>query len=332
MKILPTLVISFYFTMGNINRFAPEQMQWVTAVCSAILVLVLIYLGRRGEASPIDVSMSGYIFLGAIGFWLWPEGLTKLMAAYAAALLYLILFLVAIVPLLTSLPTFTEYFARKRTPKAVWETDIYKRINRNMTWVWAGIFTACGLSALIPALYPGLAGGFEGAVFEFVLPLAFLLGIGLPFTKKYPDFYQRKQGIEPVTAGAMSETPKEEIMSTSDSQTPTGPQSASNCKELLQMMPLGFNPQADPDLKAIIQFKIIEDEDFSAYLQISGGACTFHEGVAGDADLTITTPGSVWLAIAKGELDGQAAFMSGKYQVNGDLSLLMRMNLLFSRK
>jgi putative sterol carrier protein len=45
----------------------------------------------------------------------------------------------------------------------------------------------------------------------------------------------------------------------------------------------------------------------------------------------IRTPAEVWLAIAKGEMDGQQAFMSGKYKVEGDLSLLMRLPQLFGR-
>ena len=46
--------------------------------------------------------------------------------------------------------------------------------------------------------------------------------------------------------------------------------------------------------------------------------------------MTITTPAAVWLAISRGELDGQQAFMSGKYKVEGDLSLLLKLKSLFS--
>jgi putative sterol carrier protein len=37
----------------------------------------------------------------------------------------------------------------------------------------------------------------------------------------------------------------------------------------------------------------------------------------------------VWLGISKGEINGQAAFMSGKYRVEGDLRLLMKLGSLF---
>jgi putative sterol carrier protein len=47
--------------------------------------------------------------------------------------------------------------------------------------------------------------------------------------------------------------------------------------------------------------------------------------------VVIKTPADVWLAIAKGEIDGQQAFMSGKYKVEGDLFLLMKLSQLFGR-
>jgi putative sterol carrier protein len=45
----------------------------------------------------------------------------------------------------------------------------------------------------------------------------------------------------------------------------------------------------------------------------------------------IKTPAQVWLAIARGEMDGQQAFMSGKYTAQGDLSLLIKLKSSFSR-
>jgi putative sterol carrier protein len=45
--------------------------------------------------------------------------------------------------------------------------------------------------------------------------------------------------------------------------------------------------------------------------------------------LTIKTPSEIWLAIANKEMDGQQAFMEGKYVANGDMNLLMRMRSLF---
>lgn len=109
-----------------------------------------------------------------------------------------------------------------------------------------------------------------------------------------------------------------------------GPQTAKSCSQLLQMMPLGFNASEGKGLEAIYQFEVCEKENFTAHLKISGGKCSYHDGPADNPGVIVKTPADVWLAIAKGELDGQQAFMSGQYQVEGDLSLLMKLRSLFS--
>ena len=47
-------------------------------------------------------------------------------------------------------------------------------------------------------------------------------------------------------------------------------------------------------------------------------------------DLLIHTPAQVWLAISRGELSGQEAFMSQAYQAKGKLGLLMHFGQIFS--
>jgi multimeric flavodoxin WrbA len=110
-----------------------------------------------------------------------------------------------------------------------------------------------------------------------------------------------------------------------------GPKTAKSCKELLQMMPLGLNPTAAAGLTAVYQFEVSGDENFVAHLQIADGVCIFREEPAVHPSVVIKTPADVWLAVAKGEMDGQQAFMNGRYKVEGDLSLLLKLRALFSR-
>jgi multimeric flavodoxin WrbA/putative sterol carrier protein len=109
-----------------------------------------------------------------------------------------------------------------------------------------------------------------------------------------------------------------------------GPRTAQTCAGLLRSMPSGFNPDAARGLKAVYQFEVTGGENFTANLQIAGGICTYHSGPAAKPDVIVKTPADVWLAVSKGEMDGQQAFMSGKYKVDGDLSLLMRLKSIFS--
>ena len=102
---------------------------------------------------------------------------------------------------------------------------------------------------------------------------------------------------------------------------------------LLKGMALTFNGRAAGDLKATIQFEVTGKQPGNWFLSIEDGKCIFHEGKANGATngatLTIQTPSEVWLAIANREMDGQQAFMEGKYTATGDVTLLMRMKSLF---
>ena len=98
---------------------------------------------------------------------------------------------------------------------------------------------------------------------------------------------------------------------------------------LLRGMAATFNPEAAGDLKAVIQFEVTGKQAGHWFLSIENGKCTYHEGKANSPTLTVKTPSEVWLAIANKQMDGQKAFMEGKYVTEGDMNLLMRMKSLF---
>jgi len=108
------------------------------------------------------------------------------------------------------------------------------------------------------------------------------------------------------------------------------PPQAKTCRELLQMMPLGLNPSSAGNLKVIYQFEVSGDENFIAHLAIADGRCVYHDGPAEKPDTIIKTPADVWLKISTGELNGQKAFMDGRYKVEGDVMLLLKLKSLFS--
>jgi putative sterol carrier protein len=47
---------------------------------------------------------------------------------------------------------------------------------------------------------------------------------------------------------------------------------------------------------------------------------------------TLSTPADVWLKIARKEMSGPIALMTGKYVARGKMSLLLKMDKLFSRQ
>jgi multimeric flavodoxin WrbA/putative sterol carrier protein len=105
--------------------------------------------------------------------------------------------------------------------------------------------------------------------------------------------------------------------------------SPATCREVLQAMPAAFDRTAAEGVNAVYEFRVSGEEAFTAHLTIAEGACTYAEGPAARPGLVINTPAGVWLAIARSELDGQTAFMNGRYTAEGDLALLFKLKTLF---
>lgn len=134
-------------------------------------------------------------------------------------------------------------------------------------------------------------------------------------------------GEIPASAHRMhqQEAPETEARSETQSQ----PGEPNTARELLEEMPRYLNLAAAEGLTAIYQFEVSGDETFTAHLVINDGQATFHEGPADHPNLTIKTPAQVWLAIARNELDGSTAFLTGKFRIQGDLGLLVKLKTLF---
>jgi putative sterol carrier protein len=74
-----------------------------------------------------------------------------------------------------------------------------------------------------------------------------------------------------------------------------------------------------------IQFTTEEtpDGDVDYYLKSSGGSTNVAVGTLDDPDVTVKQSYDTAVAISKGELNTQTAFMTGKLKVSGNLAKLM---------
>ncbi|MCK5412713.1 MAG: SCP2 sterol-binding domain-containing protein, partial [Gemmatimonadetes bacterium] len=80
-----------------------------------------------------------------------------------------------------------------------------------------------------------------------------------------------------------------------------------------------------------IQFDVSGAEPGVYHLDISAGDCLFGLGPSMEPTLTVATPSEVWEKISSGEVSGRQALLEGLYEVQGDASLLMRMDQIFGR-
>lgn len=74
-----------------------------------------------------------------------------------------------------------------------------------------------------------------------------------------------------------------------------------------------------------IQFHVDEapEGEVDYYLKTSGGVATLALGSIEDPDVTVKQSYDTAVAISKGELNTQTAFMTGKLKVSGNLAKLM---------
>ena len=105
-----------------------------------------------------------------------------------------------------------------------------------------------------------------------------------------------------------------------------------NVAQAIEGTALTFNPAKAKDLNATIQFHVSGKGGGDWYLAITDGVCRCQRGVIPKPTMTITTPAAVWLAIARKEMKGSVAFMTGKYRVTGRADLLLRFDSIFSRE
>lgn len=226
-------------------------------------------------------------------------GIRSALIKHPLYLLFASLFAMAVIPALAGKP-FTFYFAKKSTPEAFWNTELFLRINLIINNIWAAIFALCFILQ-IP----------DSAMFNYGVPLLLKLGVGLPAVKFLPDYLQKKFMTGPSAAVKSS---------------------IKSAYEAVSNMPLAFNKSTAAGLSIVYQFKIHGSETFDGYIEIRDGECLYHDGIHSSPDLTINSPADIYLKIATGELRGDNAFMTGLYKLEGDLSLAMKLNTLFTRE
>ena len=275
------------------------------AVVTGFFLALIQYLTARKVLrynTYLEKAFLGFLLAGTIWVYGLPEQSARIFVDHSVALLYLTLFLMSFLPQRIGYDPFTYAVAKQWYPPSVWDTPDFRHINYRITHVWSGIFFACFLSSYL---------GKGKPLYSIVIPFALCIGIGVIFSKKYPDFYlKKKYRVSPEAASRIPES----------------------AEKLIEGMPAAFDPSAAGDLQAEIQFDISGAGGGKWVLSIEEGRCRVRKGEAGSPALTIESPGEVWVKIARGEIDRPKALMEGLYKIRGDMQLLVRMPQLFGAR
>jgi multimeric flavodoxin WrbA/putative sterol carrier protein len=181
--VAPFPALAFYKVWG-LTGPRPGSFLIVTVAVFAYCLGAIGIAYRWDKPGYFDWAFCVYFGVASVIVALWPERASGFLAQYTATGIYMSLFSAAFFPPLLGFAPFTYHYAKKSTPEEHWGNPIFVRVNRIMTYVWAGMFAVCiGLS-----LYPSL-------ITRALLPIGLIVGFGVPFTKRFPDFYLKRIGL-----------------------------------------------------------------------------------------------------------------------------------------
>jgi putative sterol carrier protein len=90
-----------------------------------------------------------------------------------------------------------------------------------------------------------------------------------------------------------------------------------------------FCAQEAAGVSATYQLNLTGDEGGNWYLSVSDEKCSVGTGTSAHSDVTITMTADDWVDLLSGKLDGYTAFLQGRVDVQGDLSLALRLQSMF---
>ncbi|HET7580046.1 MAG TPA: SCP2 sterol-binding domain-containing protein [Bacillales bacterium] len=95
-----------------------------------------------------------------------------------------------------------------------------------------------------------------------------------------------------------------------------------------------MNAQPEPykDLQVIYQFQVTGRKEKEVYqLQLQNGRARVMKDAPGEADCTLIMPDRSFKKMLLGQLNGTAAYMTGKLKVKGSLGLALKLQNLLSQ-
>jgi tetrahydromethanopterin S-methyltransferase subunit C len=159
---------------------------WEYAALAALIASIVLS-GQdllRGRLRLLDVT--GIVFFAVLsvlglavvrGQLLWVE-------TYAQVISNGLVAVVALGSLLAD--PFTAQYARESSPREVWDSPVFRHINRVLTTMWGAAFALMTVSTWLAIRFPS-----QDDWFNWVVPIALLVG-AVKFTQRYPERYKAR--------------------------------------------------------------------------------------------------------------------------------------------
>ena len=239
--VAPFPALLFYKIWGFTGP-GPENFLIVTVAMFAYCIGAIGIAYWWDKPGYFDWAFCGYFGVASALVALSPERASGFLARYTATGIYASLFSAAFFPPLLGFAPFTIHYAKKSTPKEHWENPIFLMVNRIMTYVWAGMFAVCiGMS-----LYPSL-------ITRALLPVGLIVGFGVPFTRRFPDFYLKRIGLP-----SLAEQRKMACEAAAEREHPATGDLPVTAWQAVSGMTSAFDPERAGDLSAVNQNPVID--------------------------------------------------------------------------
>lgn len=97
-----------------------------------------------------------------------------------------------------------------------------------------------------------------------------------------------------------------------------------------EKMPGSVDKSKIAGMNATYQFKITGDNGGDWSVSIADGNVTVANATAESPNITLTISDENFTNLVQGKLNGQTAFLTGKLKIQGDMTLAMKLQSLFS--
>lgn len=188
-ELLQFILIFVYMAMGRKYSFEIGPMRDISLLLFIAVIPTYLILRHNQQLSDISLALLGYLVVSFFVFWAAPAFVKKYLAMMPVPILYAVVLLMVALPPFFGRKLFTYHFSRQSASEAFQQTDAFRRLNQQMTAFWITIFAINICVSLIPNIFVTLE---NQRLFTLFIPMGMLLGVGVPVTKFYPEFQEKK--------------------------------------------------------------------------------------------------------------------------------------------
>jgi hypothetical protein len=157
-----------FFQIWVTADHTPESLLIAALLLLAYSALIIVLSYRWDKPGYFDWAIAAYFTVVSSAYLFGSEDMGEYLRRYAATGVYVSLFIAAFLPPVLGMDPFTFRYAKRSAPPETWDTPIFIKINRMMTFVWSGIFAI----GIVLSLFPSI-------IMRTIIPNGLILGFGL---------------------------------------------------------------------------------------------------------------------------------------------------------